>query len=143
MASKPAIRPYSVVLDCPDAQALAEFYSRLTGWLVVFSSEEYAVIAPAGAAQGAYPGITFQQNPVYVPPAWLEQPGMQQQMAHLDLMAEDVEAAVALAKELGASVAPEQFSDSWTVMLTRRGTPSACWISGKCWATRPARCCDR
>ncbi|MBQ8201024.1 MAG: VOC family protein [Clostridia bacterium] len=123
MAQNPAVRLYSAVLDCPDAQALAEFYSSLTGWMVVFSSEEYAVIAPAGTAQGAYPGITFQQNPAYVPPVWPEQPGMQQQMAHLDFMAEDVETAIELAKELGASVAPEQFSDSWTVMLDPAGHP--------------------
>lgn len=123
MASSPMIRLYSAVLDCPDAQALAGFYGKLIGWPVVFTSEEYTVIAPTGAAQGAYPGITFQQNQAYVPPVWPEKPGMQQQMAHLDFMVDDVDAAVALAKELGASVAPEQFSDSWTVMFDPAGHP--------------------
>ena len=37
-----------------------------------------------GMSQGAYPGILFQRNPEYCPPVWPEEPGVQQQMAHLD-----------------------------------------------------------
>ena len=123
MENRPAIRLYSAVLDCPDPQALADFYGKMMGWPVVFASEEYAVIAPAGAAAGTYPGITFQQNPVYAPPVWPEKPGMQQQMAHLDFIVDDVAAAVTMARELGASIAPDQFSDSWTVMFDPVGHP--------------------
>lgn len=67
-------------------------------------------------SQGAYPGITFQRNPEYVPPVWPEKPEAQQQMAHLDFAVNNLEEAVHYAVQCGATIAPEQFSDSWRVI---------------------------
>lgn len=117
------IKFYSVVIDCSDPRALAEFYARLTGWQLAFVTDECAIIAPPGSAQGAYPGITFQLNPDYVPPVWPEAPDKQQQMEHLDFAVNDLEAALRHALECGASKASTQFSDSWTVMLDPAGHP--------------------
>ena len=123
MTNPPDIRFYSVVLDCPDPRALADFYARLMGWIVVFEDDEYVVIAPEGVCQGGYPGMTFQKNPDYVPPVWPSQPGAQQQMAHLDFAVENIAQAAAFALSLGASEAPEQFSGSWRVMIDPCGHP--------------------
>lgn len=117
------IKLYALTLDCLDPYALAEFYAALLGWEIPFHDDEYAVIAPPGIAQGAYPGIAFQQNADYTPPVWPEQPSAQQQMAHLDLAVDDLEAAVGHALRCGGVLADTQFSDDWRVLLDPSGHP--------------------
>lgn len=117
------IKMYALTLDCPDPFELAKFYAALLKWEVPFHDDDYACVGAPGADQGAYPGITFQRNPEYVPPVWPEQPGAQQQMAHLDLAVTDLKEAVQYAIQCGATVAEEQFSDDWTVMLDPAGHP--------------------
>ena len=65
----------------------------------------------------------FKKTPTMFPPVWPEEPGAQQQMAHLDFAVDDLEQAVAHAKHCGATVAAEQFSDDWTVMFDPAGHP--------------------
>lgn len=117
------IKLYALVLDCPDPYALAGFYARLLHWEIVFHNEEYACVAAPGTAQGAYPGITFQKNPLYQPPVWPEEPASQQQMAHLDFAVNRLEEAVAYALSCGATEARAQFSQDWRVMLDPAGHP--------------------
>ncbi|MDR1736042.1 MAG: VOC family protein [Oscillospiraceae bacterium] len=118
------IKMYSVTLDCKDPHKLAGFYAKLLGWETVpIPDEVYVVVAPPGTVQGAYPGITFQRNDDYIPPVWPEEPGAQQQMAHIDFVVNDVEKAVKYALDCGATVAEQQFSDAWTVMLDPSGHP--------------------
>ena len=117
------IKLYAVTTDCKDPYALAKFYAELLHWEIPFHNEEYACVGAPGKAQGAYPGITFQRNPDYLPPVWPEQPGFQQQMAHLDFAVNHLEEAVQYAVQCGASIAREQFSDSWKVMLDPAGHP--------------------
>lgn len=117
------IKLYSFTLDCRNPQELAAFYAALLNWEVPFSSEEYACAAAPGVAQGAYPGITFQRNPVYQPPVWPEEPEAQQQMAHLDFAVNDLEQAVEYAVHCGAAIAKQQFSDDWKVMFDPEGHP--------------------
>ena len=88
------IKLYAVTIDCKDPYALAKFYAELLHWEIPFHNEEYACVGAPGKAQGAYPGITFQRNPDYLPPVWPEQPGFQQQMAHLDFAVNHLEEAV-------------------------------------------------
>ena len=88
------IKLYMVTMDCKDPYALAKFYADLLQWVIPFHDEDWACVGPPGTEQGAYPGITFQRNPAYVPPVWPEQPGAQQTMAHLDFAVHDLEAAV-------------------------------------------------
>ena len=68
MADDPKIKLYALTLDCPVPYELAQFYARLLHWDIVFYDEEYACVAAPGTVQGAYPGITFQKNPLYRPP---------------------------------------------------------------------------
>lgn len=117
------IKMYSFTLDCPDPHELAKFYAALLGWDLPYSDEEYAVIAPPGISQGAYPGITFQRNPEYIPPVWPASPQAQQQMAHIDFAVNDLEQAVQSAVRHGATIAAEQFSDDWRVMFDPAGHP--------------------
>lgn len=123
MDNKFKIKMYSFTLDCQNPHKLAEFYTALLGWEIVFSNEEYACAAPPGVQQGAYPGITFQQNPEYKPPVWPAAQNEQQQMAHLDFAVDDVEKAVRHAVDCGAEIADKQFNDNWKVMLDPEGHP--------------------
>lgn len=117
------IKMYSFVIDCIDPYELAKFYTALLGWEIPFHNEEYAVAAPLGVAQGAYPGITFQRNADYKPPVWPAAFEKQQQMAHMDFAVNNLEKAVQHAIRCGATTADEQFSDGWKVMLDPSGHP--------------------
>lgn len=117
------IKMYTLTLDCKDPHELAKFYARLLEWELPFHDEDYAVVSPPGAKQGAYPGISFQRNPEYKPPVWPGEPEAQQQMAHLDFAVNDLDKAVKYALHCGASIAGEQFSDDWTVMFDPAGHP--------------------
>lgn len=117
------IKMYAFTMDCIAPYELAKFYADLLQWEIPYHDEDYACIGAPGTAQGAYPGITFQRNPDYIPPVWPEQFGAQQQMAHLDFAVNDLEAAIQHALHCGAIIAKEQFSDDWKVMLDPAGHP--------------------
>jgi len=117
------IKMYSFTVDCPDPYKLAKFYAALLKWEVAFFDKEYACLGAPGTQQGAYPGITFQYNPEYIPPTWPQAPEAQQQMAHLDFAVNDLEKAVQHAIDCGATIADEQFSDDWRVMFDPVGHP--------------------
>ncbi len=93
----------SVVLDCPDPTALADFYARLLDWPIARSDEDWVSLAgPAGIL------IEFQRAPDYRPPTWPdpERP----QMLHLDLTVDDLDAAHDRALGLGARLLDTQES---------------------------------
>lgn len=117
------IKMYAFTVDCPEPLALARFYAALLQWEIAYQDAEWACVGAPGAAQGAYPGITFQRNPAYQPPVWPGEADAQQQMAHLDFAVDDLEKAVQHALTCGATVAPAQFSEGWTVMLDPAGHP--------------------
>ncbi|MBC8570600.1 VOC family protein [Zongyangia hominis] len=117
------IKMYAFTIDCQDPYALAKFYAALLGWEVPFHDGDWACVGAPGAEQGAYPGIMLQRNEAYQPPVWPETPAAQQQMAHLDFAVNDLEKAVAHAIACGATMAKEQFSDGWRVMIDPAGHP--------------------
>ena len=117
------IKMYSFTMDCKKPYELAKFYAELLCWDIVYQDDDWACVGAPGKGQGAYPGITFQRNPEYEPPVWPEEPGAQQQMAHLDFVVNDLEQAVGYAVQCGAAVAAKQFSDGWRVMLDPAGHP--------------------
>lgn len=117
------IKMYSFTMDCEDPYELAEFYAKLLKWEIPFHDEDWACVSAPGAAQGAYPGILFQKNSAYKPPVWPEEPGAQQQMAHMDFAVNDLEEAVQYAVHCGAVIADKQFSDEWRVMFDPAGHP--------------------
>jgi hypothetical protein len=80
-----------IVLNSPDPPALACFYSRLLGWRIVHESPEWVKLEnPDGGTS-----LAVQIEDIYVPPVWPAAPGEQQMMLHLDILAEDLEAASA------------------------------------------------
>lgn len=117
------IKMYSFTVDCKDPHELAKFYAALLKWETLAIDEEYAIVYPPGTHQGSYPGITFQRNPAYEPPVWPQKTEGQQQMAHLDFAVNDLEKAVQYAIHCGATIAEDQFSDTWSVMFDPAGHP--------------------
>lgn len=110
-----------VVLDCLDPQKLADFYIKLLGWRKGYDKDGFVIIG----SESSNVDIGFQRNLDYVPPVWPEKNGMQQQMLHLDFAVDpaDQKHWVQQAVSMGATVAAEQYSEHWTVMLDPEGHP--------------------
>jgi catechol 2,3-dioxygenase-like lactoylglutathione lyase family enzyme len=107
-----------IAFDCPDANELADFYVKLSGWKKEISADEWATIrTPQGIL------LVFQTVENYEPPVWPWEKGRQQQMAHIDFYVDDLEKAVALALENGARKADIQYYDTSTVMFDPAGHP--------------------
>lgn len=123
MNTESKIKLYTFTLDCKEPCELANFYAALLKWEVVYSDENYACVGAPGTNQGAYPGLTFQRNPEYIPPVWPQEREAQQQMAHIDFAVNDLETSVQHALQCGAVMAGEQFSEQWKVMLDPSGHP--------------------
>lgn len=115
---------WGVVLEAPDARALARFYADLLGWEIAKSSSEYAAIGPSDGV--AY--LAFQTSPGCVPPVWPQSEGAQQMMMHLDFQVSDLEAAVGHALELGAQEAAYQPQTSLRVLLDPAGHPFCLYL---------------
>ncbi|HSU73460.1 MAG TPA: VOC family protein [Terrabacter sp.] len=116
---------FGVVLDAPDASALAHFYQRLLGWTFYKDTPDWATLAPSETA--GY-NLSFQTEPSYVRPVWPSEPGEPLMMLHLDLEVDDLEVAVAYAVEVGASVASFQPQEDVRVMLDPAGHPFCLYV---------------
>jgi catechol 2,3-dioxygenase-like lactoylglutathione lyase family enzyme len=115
---------WGVVLDAPDAAALARFYAELLGWEIVKSDASDAALAPPDGV--AY--LAFQTAADYVRPVWPAAPGAQQMMLHLDFEVSDLASAVAHARELGAEEAAHQPQDDVRVLLDPAGHPFCLYV---------------
>jgi catechol 2,3-dioxygenase-like lactoylglutathione lyase family enzyme len=106
-------------LDAPDAAALADFYRRLLGWAVTAHEPGWVVLqSPDGGHT-----LNFQTEPRYARPVWPAGPGAPQMMMHLEIRADDLEAAVTQAVSLGATVAEFQPQQDVRVCLDPAGHP--------------------
>lgn len=106
-----------VTLDCADPQTLAAFYSALTGMHELFSSDEFVALTGGSGCD-----LGFQRVDGYRAPQWPGQDVPQQ--FHLDLRADDLDAAEALALKLGAAKPDHQPGDGrWRVLLDPAGHP--------------------
>jgi catechol-2,3-dioxygenase len=117
---------FGVVLECEDASHLAHFYQRLLDWRVFTDTEEWATLAPSSTA--GY-NLAFQRDQGYVRPTWPSQRGEQQMQLHLDLQVDDLDHAVAHARECGAELASYQPQDDVRVMLDPAGHPFCLYVS--------------
>ena len=117
------IKMYTFTVDAKDPQELAKFYAALLKWEVMSFGDDLVCVYAPGTNNGSYPSILFQRNPEYLPPVWPEEPGAQQQMAHLDFAVNDQEKAVQYAVECGATISANQYSNDWTVMFDPAGHP--------------------
>lgn len=112
----------SVVIDCPDPAALAQFYGGLLDWKVEEASAAWARIrADYGQC------IDFQGVEDYAAPRW---PGqvVPQQM-HLDVVVEDLDAAEEAVLGLGASKHEHQPGTTFRVFLDPAGHPFCLCLS--------------
>ena len=91
---------FGVVLDAPDASALAHFYQRLLGWTLYKDTPGWATLAPSESA--GY-NLSFQTEPHHVRPVWPSEPGKPIMMLHLDLEVDDLDAAVRMPSRSGPS----------------------------------------
>ena len=77
-----------VALECRDPARLAEFYSALTGWPVVFSAPDWCSI---GQSEEAPFHLSFQRAPGHRPPVWPD-PASSMQL-HLHVRVRDLDVA--------------------------------------------------
>ena len=121
---QPQLNLSTVVLEAPDAHALAEFYRRLLGWTVERAEADWVkLIGPDGGV-----GVSFQTDPSYVRPTWPARSGEQQMMMHLDIRVDDLDAAGTHALAAGAVLADYQPRDDLRVYLDPAGHPFCLWI---------------
>lgn len=107
-----------IAFDCTDANELADFYVKLSGWEKEISSDEWAGIrTPEGIL------LVFQTVEDYAPPVWPWKSGAQQQMAHIDFKVDNLAEAEEMALKCGALKANVQYYDTSTVMLDPAGHP--------------------
>ncbi|TVR19467.1 MAG: VOC family protein [Nitriliruptor sp.] len=124
MMARPRIRLATVVLDCSDANALADFYGNLLGWEVTYRERGWALMrSPDGGT-----GLSFQSEPWYEPPIWPEQEGHPTKMLHLDLWVDHLEEAVTHAIAAGATLAEFQPQDDVRVLLDPAGHPLCLFV---------------
>lgn len=124
MTQSPRLTVTAIVLDSPDAGALADFYRRLLGWEIRQDEPGWVTLrAPGGGA-----GLSFQTEPDYVRPSWPARPGDQQMMTHLDIEVEDLATAGAHALASGAVLADFQPQEDVRVYLDPAGHPFCLWI---------------
>ena len=104
-----------VVLDCPDAAALATFYGALLDWKVDASPGWADVRADNGQT------FSFQQVEGYIRPQW---PGQRvPQQMHVDVIVDDLDEAEAQVLRLGATKHEHQPGTTFRVFLDPAGHP--------------------
>lgn len=118
-----------IILDCPDAAQLAEFYAAMLRWEVEDgATRDWAVLAPPGG--GITPAnpdgratLAFQRIDDWVAPTWPG--GRHPQQMHLDFSVGDIDAAEPRVLELGATRAAHQPSTDggFRVFLDLAGHP--------------------
>jgi predicted enzyme related to lactoylglutathione lyase len=105
----------TIIFDCTDPAALAEFYGRATGWEVTSKDDDFVYLGDGGPIQ-----LAFQRVPGYRAPGWPDA-GKQ---AHLDLKVDDVETAAAGLVAAGATRPEFQPGDGgWLVLVDPAGHP--------------------
>ncbi|MCW2819686.1 MAG: uncharacterized protein JWR42_2473 [Marmoricola sp.] len=100
---------WGTAVEVPDPAALARFYSALLDWPLVHEEPGTSVLAaaPPDSPHGAVFHV-FMATDDYVAPRWPAVEGEQRAGMHLDLQVDDLDAAVAEAVELGATLADHQ-----------------------------------
>jgi len=107
-----------IAFDCENANELADFYVKLSGWKKEISTNDWVAIrTPHGIL------MVFQTIEDYEPPIWPWENDKQQQMAHIDFYVDNLEESVVHALNVGAQKADIQYFDTSTVMLDPAGHP--------------------
>src|SRR5215212_152958 len=110
---------WGTAIEAPDPGALARFYSNLLGWPIGHEEPGTAILAaPEGSIY-----VVFQQADGYRAPVWPPVAGEQRAMVPLDFQVGDLDAAVADAVSLGATVAGAQPQEHVRVLIDPAGHP--------------------
>ncbi len=110
-------------LDCTDPIALANFYSKITGWSV----ESLKNTAPEEVTwlelldENGRTCMGFQKNENYIRPTWPE--GDTPQQLHLDFHVTDMEKARVELLAIGAVQADFQSAENFQVFIDPEGHP--------------------
>jgi catechol 2,3-dioxygenase-like lactoylglutathione lyase family enzyme len=130
MAARPAMEVTSLTIGAPNPRELAAFYARLLEWTVTADDPPrpggppeagWAQLRPPEGRRG--PTLNFEYEAEYVRPVWPSEAGRQHITQHLDILVEDLDAAVAWAVAAGATLADFQPQDDVRVMLDPSGQP--------------------
>ena len=110
---------WGAAIEAPDPAGLAAFYAELLGWRIGHEDPGTSIlVAPQGSTY-----VVFQQATDYRRPVWPPEPGEQRPMMHFDFQVADLDAAVAEAVRLGATVADHQPHAHVRVMVDPAGHP--------------------
>jgi catechol 2,3-dioxygenase-like lactoylglutathione lyase family enzyme len=129
---RPTIRWTTLTIDCADAEALAAFYAQVLGWEVVDRDGAgwVQLCDPAGGV-----GLNVQAEEGYQAPVWPDQVGHQAKMMHLEILVDDLDAAVDEVLAAGGGQAPHQPPDRdatrLRVMLDPAGHPFCLFVDGE------------
>ena len=110
---------WGTAIEAPNPSSLASFYSQLLGWPVVHEEPGTAIISPPDGP--IY--VVFQEALDFQPPVWPPNSGDQRPMMHFDFQVGDLDAAVADAVSLGASVSSHQPQQNVRVLFDPAGHP--------------------
>lgn len=112
------VRLADLIIDCPDAQKLSQFYHELLEWKTAELFGNPAVVSENGVM------LVFVQEADYVPPVWPEVEGKPQKQVHFDFLVQDLNAVINQAESLGAKKADTQFGGSqFVTMIDPAGHP--------------------
>jgi predicted enzyme related to lactoylglutathione lyase/catechol 2,3-dioxygenase-like lactoylglutathione lyase family enzyme len=114
-ADSAAFSLMGVMLDCPDAKQLSQFYSELLGKPITYDGEGAAMIGNDGEQP-----VLFQQISTYTAPQWPD-PAYPQQF-HLDVLVDEIESAEKAALAIGATRLPGE-GGNWRVYADPAGKP--------------------
>ncbi|MGD9985751.1 VOC family protein [Pseudonocardia sp.] len=117
--TRPTPRLSVVALDCPDPDALARFYSALTGWPLAekdAEDDDWVELVADGPVT-----IACQQVADHRAPQWpsAEHP----QQAHLDFDVPDLDAGEQFVLGIGATKADVQPGETFRVYIDPAGHP--------------------
>src|SRR4029450_12078998 len=107
-----------VALECPDPGALAEFYSRVTGWPIVYTDPGWYSVGPS---RDAGPHLSFQRAPGPQPPTWPD-PASSMQL-HLHFRVDDLDTAETAVLALCGTMFDDQPGDRSRVYADPAGHP--------------------
>ncbi|GAB2461103.1 VOC family protein [Jatrophihabitans fulvus] len=115
----------AVVLSSPDPVAHAAFYRDLLGWESVVEGPEWVRVRDPERER---PGLSFQLEQGHVRPDWPD--GPVQLQSHLDVLVDDLDAEVARARDLGATLEAFQPQDGVRVMRDPSGQMFCLFLEG-------------
>jgi catechol 2,3-dioxygenase-like lactoylglutathione lyase family enzyme len=125
MTERPRMVVRGIVLDSPDARALAAFYQRLLGWAIKSDEPGWVTMAaPDGPTS-----LSFQTDTGYARPTWPAGEKDQQMMLHLDIEVDDLAVAGAYATAAGAVLAEFQPQQDVRVFLDPAGHPFCLFLA--------------